>query len=80
VCRLLRLVDRSGQSPKAWAFCKVCGCAHKVDLISGVRYACWVPAYGRCRLADAELAERRRNSEEQARARLKAEEAGETGR
>jgi hypothetical protein len=68
------------RSPTGWSFCKVCGCASKVDLISGVRYACWVPAYGRCRVADVEMAELRRNRDQQARARLSAEEAGETGR
>lgn len=67
-------------SEGGWGFCRSCGCAHKVQMINGTRYAAWVPAYGRCRIADEMVAGERRRQDQQARRRMLAEESGDPQR
>lgn len=67
-------------SAGGWSVCRACGCAYKVQMIDRHRYAAWVPAYGRCRVADAKLAEERRLQDQQVRRRLVAEEGGDPQR
>lgn len=67
------------KSPGGWRFCQVCGCAWKVQDLSGTRYAANVANVDRCPDAKAQLAERNRQRERDARQRALAEqEAGET--
>ncbi len=68
------------RSRGGWGFCGQCGCAHKVGTLGGRRYAEWIPAFGRCERADENMARVRREQEEQARRRLRAEEHGDPRR